>query len=579
MKEKTKSIESLLLSACLLVAAVGALAQGGPVKADAVTPNDTGVIGSDDASSIQNAIAYAVKTGVRKVVIPAYNVRTASNGWTIARSVLLPGSITIVIDNATLTLTTGCYANFFRTEHTWTEKGRSAEYALSGIRIIGLGTAVLDGGEANDLNEGTQLKEGRPSVRLNSPILMTNARDIEVAGLIIRSPRYWGMCFEYCQNVHIHDIRFEAFCDRPNQDGIDLRNGCSHFRIENITGQTGDDTIALSAIDGHTRSVKGCCEDIADVTIRNVFASAPTHPVLAIRNHNGAKIRHVIVENLGDAPQMEPCYRTECARYALVRIGDGRYWRERKCIKGELADIHIKNLSCRYSDRGVVINSSLVDSTIEDLRCYGNCREAVTTEGPPGGTGATMENVTMRRVVCETDRDDSVLFAKLCLNPGDKVRNVRLLDSQCRRPDGTVVRIESQEVSADGPRVPGLATIEGLKTIEGELAIDEARGEYGFAESTPIRCPERPMVFTMHLPWGHKGVSVSYYYAPDEGGRPGTWQKASLVRDNVKGRQRADVGAGWLKYRISLKTVDGVRPRVLTQRVGDTLFSGWRQCL
>ena len=82
---------------------------------------------------------------------------------------------------------------------------------------------------------------------------MTNARDIEVAGLIIRSPRYWGMCFEYCQNVHIHDNVYADPCDilwvRPTNfrgdtgihsasdfQNADFRNGVSYWTTEGKAG-------------------------------------------------------------------------------------------------------------------------------------------------------------------------------------------------------------------------------------------------------------------------------------------------------------------------------------------------------
>ena len=75
------------------------------------------------------------------------------------------------------------------------------------------------------------------------------------------------------------DIRFVAGYDRRNQDGINLRNGCSEIAIENISGQTGDDMIALSAIDVPRMDeweylVQGRDDDIHDISIRNVTGAA-----------------------------------------------------------------------------------------------------------------------------------------------------------------------------------------------------------------------------------------------------------------------------------------------------------------
>lgn len=58
-------------------------------------------------------------------------------------------------------------------------------------------------------------------------------------------------------------------------DGIDLRMGCHDFEIENITGRTGDDTIALTAIAGVMETaaiVDGRSGDIRNVKIRNVLS-------------------------------------------------------------------------------------------------------------------------------------------------------------------------------------------------------------------------------------------------------------------------------------------------------------------
>src|SRR5574344_1171658 len=47
-------------------------------------------------------------------------------------------------------------------------------------------------------------------------------------------------------NVCVDSINIES--DVKNGDGIDLRAGCHHFRIWNITGNTSDDTVACTAL-------------------------------------------------------------------------------------------------------------------------------------------------------------------------------------------------------------------------------------------------------------------------------------------------------------------------------------------
>ena len=54
-----------------------------------ITPNDSGVVGNSDSQSIQNAVNYAVQTGLRKVVIPRINERTGKEFWDIEKAIIL----------------------------------------------------------------------------------------------------------------------------------------------------------------------------------------------------------------------------------------------------------------------------------------------------------------------------------------------------------------------------------------------------------------------------------------------------------------------------------------------------------
>jgi hypothetical protein len=54
-----------------------------------------------------------------------------------------------------------------------------------------------------------------------------------------------------------------------NQDGIDLRLGCHDILIENISGQTDDDLIALTAIPRAGKTAVPA-DDIRHVIVRNI---------------------------------------------------------------------------------------------------------------------------------------------------------------------------------------------------------------------------------------------------------------------------------------------------------------------
>ena len=405
---------------------------GSAVARETYSPNDADCIGADDSASIQKAVDAASADGVGKVVVPAWNARTGRTGWMISRAILLPGGTTVILDGCRLTMATGVYENFFRSANVWTPQGRTKDGELRDIRILGVGNAVLDGGEANDLSELTGCKDGRPHVRKNIPVLLANVREFEVSGLKIVAHRYWGVCFCHCRYGRIANLRFVAGYDRRNQDGINLRNGCSEIVIENISGQTGDDMIALSAIDvqrtnGWSCLVEGRDDDIHDVSIRNVTGAAVGHPLVALRNHNGAKIYNISIENVSDTAFADPCRGTEQRRYALIRIGNGIYWKTSRSVLGDTSAISIRNISSRYSDIGVVVNATLRDSIFEGIDCRGACSRAVSTEGPKwAGPGATVENLTIAHATVEAP--DAEIFDCSFLNPGDHVTDVVLSD-------------------------------------------------------------------------------------------------------------------------------------------------------
>ncbi len=459
----------------------------------AVTPNDEDVRGADDSASIQNAVDMAAKRGTGKVVIPAWNARTGKPGWTLSRAVLLPADMTVVIDNARLALADDVYANFFRSANTWTKKGATPEGVLRNIRIIGLGTAVLDGAKANDLNESTSCMDGRPHVRANCPIFFQNVEDFEVGNLTIENHRYWGTCFCFCRRGRIHDLRFIARFDRRNQDGINLRDGCRDITISNISGQTGDDMIALSAIDRQRDDeynywVEGLSPDICHVTIENVSGAAVGHPLIALRNHNGSQIHDITIDNVVDTPFEVPCAGMERRRYAIMRIGNGIYWSRRKSTLGEISRITVRNVRVGYSVQGIVVNNTLKDALFSDIRCTGPCASVVTTSGPSwGGIGATMANVTIENSSVESYVASAAVFDGSFLNPGDRIENLRLRNCALVR-GGERIEYRDERIDLAGGEPAPVSAHEGVSIVQDEITLDRTGRvafEANFAEGLP----------------------------------------------------------------------------------------------
>src|SRR5690606_40656249 len=81
----------------------------------------------------------------------------------------------------------------------------------------------------------------------------------------IENSHAWAVSFERTHNAEISDITLYnpehlTIGDRKvkafNKAGINLRQGCKYFRINNINGINGDDLIALSSLDVYPALVR-----------------------------------------------------------------------------------------------------------------------------------------------------------------------------------------------------------------------------------------------------------------------------------------------------------------------------------
>lgn len=405
-----------------------------------ITPNDKDAMGSSDSESIQNAIKIAAESGTRKVLIPRLNQRTGKSVWDIAKAIILTSNIEIILDNCLLRQADGVFDNVFRS-HGTTEEAQEASAQIHDVRIIGQGKAIIDGGIHNGITELGYVTKGGKHMSLNNMILLLNVRNFVIEGISFENQRFWALNFGFAEYGRLSNLHFHCECENPNLDGIDLRNGCHDIIIENITGQSGDDLIALSAIgctmftadreSGYRFSIPGRSEDIHDITIRNVIGTSVDCAIIAMRATDGRKIYNVTIDNVHDvdngALEAGKCFpeypkatidmdirrkRIGNHPYALLRIGQHGYFRERANILGEVYGITAKNL---YSRGGVAImvNVSLKDSYFSNIHADNDVDYVVTTKSGrvKQKYGADMENVVFENVFYNNvDNDYATAF-------------------------------------------------------------------------------------------------------------------------------------------------------------------------
>ncbi len=336
-------------------------------KSGEITPNQ---FKGSDIQRIQSAID-AAEGKSNKVFIPP-NKTIDRDYWLLDSAILLPANMTIIIENCMIKLSDQCRDNMFRSKNAGI--GISGPEWLTNIKIIGVGDVTLQGadnprstGDGNRTLVSSQQTgrvsygsdAGKQDIKQtgdwrNIMILMAFVNGFTLKNVTIINAHSWAVSMERTLNAYISDIRFncpekqeingqEVFV--ANRDGINLRHGCKNIRIDNITGRTGDDFIAMSILglysentEGGTlnssmvtgRKWRGHEDDTEQVFITNINCQSQCRAI-AIRANDIASINNVFINGL--------VYR---GPYNAALIGGKGYGNP--SIPGKINNIHIMNV-------------------------------------------------------------------------------------------------------------------------------------------------------------------------------------------------------------------------------------------
>ena len=347
------------------------------------TPNEYISADASDSDMINAAIVAAAEAGCGIVKIPLYNKRRGKNLWVIDKTIMIPSHTRVILDGCRLEMADGVYAQMFANSEAFTANGRRYEGEQTDIHIEGRGGAVIGSGKDNGLDEYTSCKNGMPHVSQNNLIYLHNVADFTITGLTVEDQRWWAMLLMYARRGEIRDIRFCLKDKKPdgvwrNQDGIDLRVGCSDISIENISGETGDDMIALTALFRtgafETRaSVEGRDTDIHHVRINNVRGFTHQSALVRLLCHQRCNIYDISISDLFETGRIgkDP----KCSH--LIWLGeDGYYATEEERMKSfELRNIVIRNVHSRAMC-AVNFGSGVENVHISDIYVYGDGQSA-----------------------------------------------------------------------------------------------------------------------------------------------------------------------------------------------------------
>ena len=358
-----------------------------------ITPNQ---FQGTDIQRIRAAIE-AAKGTTNTVVIPKRN----SNGtsiWKIDSAILLPGNMTVILDNCVIQLSDNCRDNMFRSDNVGI--GISDPKWISDVSLVGIGNVILKGADnprsTGDAYRTLVLKNqkgrvsygsdaGKEGVKQkgdwrNNMIQIAYVDGFKLKNVTIQNSHAWAMCFERTKNAEISSIRFNnpeyinvngELVKTYNKDGINLRHGCKYFRINDITGINGDDLIALSSLDvapfyhnnGDINSYQvtstkwtGPEDDTEQVFITNCQTN---YTGVAIRASDMASIHHVYINGVitKARPDTPPPYGG--SPYTVL-IGGRGYGDD--SVRGKINNIYATNL---FGDGKSLI---LVESPVADCQ-------------------------------------------------------------------------------------------------------------------------------------------------------------------------------------------------------------------
>lgn len=401
-----------LLAAALALLAVHGFAEETPAapraearQPAAITPNE---FEGSDTERINRAIEAAAAAG-GQVVIPRLNVRGAEQRemWLLDSAILLRSNVTLVLENCRLKLSDRCRDNVLRSANC----GRAITdiQPLRNIHIRGVGHAILEGADhpratgdgAKTLGKDTYGTdagvdgESQKGDWRNVGILLAFVEEFSIENIAIHDSHCWAISLERCARGSVRDIDFKSGGRRMidgargtllNQDGLDLRMGCHDIAIENITGSTGDDLIALTAIPGKhvaggdSTMVSGTIDrgqgrdDIHHITLRNIqgFSRGGCH-IVRLLNTSGVKMHDIMIDGVTDpSPAGVSCR-------AAVKIGDKSARWGGVTPLGDTSHITIRHVTSR-AQHAILIAGSLSDSEISDVVHYGSAPEPLTLE-------------------------------------------------------------------------------------------------------------------------------------------------------------------------------------------------------
>ena len=490
--------------------------------------------GQTGGERIQAAIAVAAAEPGHNVVVVGPTGPDADGRWVLTRAIELPSHTTLILVGAYLFLADKANDNLIR--------NRDFDEGNTGIHVIGLGGARLDGNAANqdravrgrdveiwmeergmELARSTKEVIGDMSVaefeaqravgrltveddtllQRNIGIRFRNVDNLSLRGFTIGPTNAFAISNSGVRNVLISDITLAQDGREPNQDGISVGGPAERVAISNIVGTCGDDAIGIGTVAGPVTGVT-----INNVVIRNRWCSGilRTVPVrypidgvyasnLQLLGGEGYSEAHAVLKFGQSRPGIfeEEARAPDMQANITVENVFAKDWRGPYCVLFS----PVKNLTirgARGSHTGPFFHNlgQAIDGLILE-----DCRTTLV-----GGPDEPFLTAMIQFCVEEFDYDNAVLEgtpAAIALHNGP-VKDVEIRDVSLRSALKPGDKVTGTGVA--GLRLAGDARVESLRvsglTIEGYetgVVVEEgAQGEGLRLEGVTMRDVATPWV-------------------------------------------------------------------------------------
>ena len=417
---------------------------------------------SSDSETLNAAILARGDDGIVVIEPRVAKNEPERRHWLLDEAILLPSNTTVILRNAKLKLSDKCRDNFFRSANCGL--GIEENELLSNIHIKGEGSAVLEGADhprasgdgskmikmpcpfevedickyadwvpderktpdqitfadRHDYSYGTDAgKEGESQYGdwRGIGILFAMVKNFSISCLTIRESHGWGISLEACFDGYIEKIHFDARMSKmidgmlhnmENQDGVDLRNGCHDITVSDITGETGDDVVALTAIAARERkfvpggSLRSThvmhndwtrrAPDIYNIIIRNIRAYSSLCFLVRLLPCE-SQIRNVIIDGVVDTSPDGSFF------WGGILLGEwDRHYG--KNLPGSLKNITVSNVVVRNAGEAITVLGYLEDSAITNV-VAGNHKQSPILVRRKGG----LKNVSVSGVISRDGLD------------------------------------------------------------------------------------------------------------------------------------------------------------------------------